>query len=272
MYKITPPSETAENLLQLLEIVDRLRSPSGCRWDREQCPEDIARYLLEEAYEVAEAIENGTCHALQEELGDLLFQIVFLAHLAEEQGNFNLADVLTGIKEKMIRRHPHVFGDKSLETMAAIKENWEAVKKAEGKGLGTCRERFDGIAKAIPALIRAQKIGQMAAKSGFDWESTEAVLKKVEEELAELQAAIRTCRRENVAEEMGDLLFSLVNLCRFLGIDAETSLRGALHKFTRRVACVEDEMLKTGKKPNETTTAAIDRLWNETKQKKSDCK
>ncbi len=249
-----------------------MRSPSGCLWDRAQCSEDIARYLLEESYEVVEAIEDGTPGALQEELGDLLFQIVFLAQLAEEQGNFSLADVLTGIKEKMIRRHPHVFGDKSLATVAAIKENWETVKKAEGKGLGTCRERLDGIAIALPALIRAQKIGQIAAKSGFDWETTADVLAKVEEELDELKAAIKTGRREHAAEEMGDLLFSLANLCRFLGIDAEASLRFALHKFTHRVGNVEEELLKTGKKPTEETAAEIDRLWNETKGKRPTCK
>lgn len=262
------PSATTENLLQLLEVVERLRSPSGCLWDRGQCPDDVARYLLEEAYEVAEAIENGSPAALQEELGDLLFQIVFLAHMAEEEENFNLADVLTGITEKMIRRHPHVFGDKSLESVAAIKENWEAVKKAEGKGLGTCRECLDGITTALPALVRAQKIGQAAAKSGFDWETTADVLAKVEEELNELTAAIKTGRREYAAEEMGDLLFSLANLCRFLGIDAEASLRGALHKFTRRVGGVEEEMLKTGKKPTEATATEIDRLWKEIKLKR----
>ncbi len=266
------PSATAEKLLQLLEVVERLRSPSGCLWDRAQSPEDIARYLLEEAYEVAEAIENGSPDALQEELGDLLFQIVFLAHMAEEEENFNLADVLTGIREKMIRRHPHVFGDKSLESVAAIKENWEAVKKTEGKGLGTCRERLDGVAIALPTLARAQKLGHVAAKSGFDWSTTAAVVTKVEEELDELKAAIKTGRRERAAEEMGDLLFSLANLCRFLGIDAEASLRGALHKFTHRVGNVEDEMLKTGKKPTEATAAEIDRLWNEIKLKRPGCK
>jgi tetrapyrrole methylase family protein/MazG family protein len=256
-----------QNLARLMAVVSRLRSPSGCLWDREQDKHDIARYLLEEAYEVVDAIENGSPAALQEELGDLLFHIIFLAGLAEEKADFDLTGVMAGIEEKMIRRHPHVFGNKSVENVAAIKENWDIIKKKEGKGLGTCRDRFNGIATALPALIRAQKITQTAAKVGFDWENTAGVLKKVEEELAELKQAMQTCRQERIAEEMGDLLFSLVNLCRFLAVDAEASLRGASHKFIRRFAYMEAELLKVGKEPATATLAEMDRLWEAAKSK-----
>jgi len=258
---------TGQNLARLMEIVSKLRSPSGCLWDREQSKEDIARYLLEEAYEVVDAIENGSPAALLEELGDLLFHIIFLADLADEQADFDLTDVMAGIVEKMIRRHPHVFSDKSVESVTAIKENWDLIKKKEGKGLGTCRDRFNGIATVLPALIRAQKITQTAAKVGFDWENIAGVLEKVEEELAELKSAIKAKRQECIAEEMGDLLFSLVNLCRFLDVDAEASLRGASHKFIQRFAYIEEELLKMGKKPAKTTQPEMERLWKEAKNK-----
>ena len=254
-----------QNLARLMEIVSRLRSPSGCLWDREQNKQDIAHYLLEEAYEVADAIENRAPADLQEELGDLLFHIIFLADLAQEKAEFDLTDVMAGIAEKMIRRHPHVFSAKSFASVAAIKENWDIIKKQEGKDLGVGQERWEGIAKNLPALIRAQKITQAAAKVGFDWENTEGVLNKVEEELAELKEAIQACRQERIAEEMGDLLFSLVNLCRFLDVDAEASLRGASHKFVQRFAYVEEALLKVGKDPATTTLAEMDRLWEEAK-------
>jgi len=260
-------AKAGQNLARLMEIVSTLRSPSGCLWDRAQGKQDIARYLLEEAYEVVDAIENGSAKDMQEELGDLLFHIIFLANLAEERADFDLADVMAGIEEKMIRRHPHVFGSKPAASVAAIKEHWDIIKKEEGKGLGTCRERFNGIVKGLPALIRAQKITQTAAKVGFDWENTEGVLKKVEEELTELKEAIQSRRQERIAEEMGDMLFSLVNLCRFLDVDAEASLRGASHKFVQRFTSVEEALLKKGKKPETASLAEMDRLWEEAKMK-----
>lgn len=261
-------SKAEQHLRRLVEIVGRLRSPAGCLWDREQSDKDVAHYLLEEAYEVVDAIENGSPAAVREELGDLLFQIIFLAHLAEEKGDFNLAGVMAGIGEKMIRRHPHVFEDAKVGSVADIKENWEIIKKTEGKGAGAGRERFAGITSILPALLRAQKITKEAARIGFDWEKTEDVLKKVEEELAELTAVIETGRHEQVTEEMGDLLFSLVNLCRFLHVDAETALRSTLKKFTDRFSHIEEELLKTGKTPAEASLAEMNKLWEETKPKK----
>lgn len=258
-----------QHLRQLLEIVGRLRSEAGCPWDRKQSDKDIARYLLEEAYEVVDAVENSTPAAVREELGDLLFQIIFLAHLAEEKGDFDLAGVMAEIGGKMIRRHPHVFGDAEVGGIADVKENWEIIKRTEGKGASTCRERFARIATTLPALLAAQKITKEAARVGFDWEKTEDVLKKVEEELAELEAVIKTGRHEKVVEEMGDLLFSLVNLCRFLNVDAETTLRSALKKFTDRFSHIEEELLKAGKTPAEASLVEMDKLWDESKLKKS---
>ncbi len=258
-------AKAGENLGKLMEIVVRLRSPEGCPWDRVQSQGDIARYLLEEAYEVVDAIENGSPAALQEELGDLLFQIVFLARLAEEKGDFDLAGVAAGIEEKMIRRHPHVFGDASVKSVAAVKENWEIIKKQEGKGGATCGEQMAGVTKALPALSRAQKITNVAARVGFDFESRSDCLQKVEEELTELKGALRDRCREQVAEEIGDLMFSLVNLSRFLEVDAEASLRAATDKFIRRFAYVEEELRKKGKEAVEVPLAEMDRLWEEAK-------
>ena len=261
-------SKAEQHLRRLVEIVGRLRSEAGCLWDREQSDKDVACYLLEEAYEVVDAIENGSPAAVREELGDLLFQIIFLAHLAEEKGYFDLAGVMAEIGEKMIRRHPHVFEDAKVGSIADIKENWEIIKKTEGKAVSKRRERFAGITSTLPALLKAQKITKEAAKVGFDWEKTEDVLKKVEEELAELAAVIEAGRHEQVTEEMGDLLFSLANLCRFLHVDAETALRKALKKFTNRFSHIEEELLKAGKTPAEASLAEMDKLWEEAKLKK----
>ncbi len=258
-------AQAEENLGRLMEIVARLRSPEGCPWDREQSQRDIARYLLEEAYEVVDAIASGSPAALREELGDLLFQIVFLARLAEEEGDFDLAGVAAGIEEKMIRRHPHVFGDRAVKSVAAVKENWEDIKKKEGKVGATCGEQMAGVIKALPALSRAEKITKVASRVGFDFASGTDCLQKVEEELTELKGALRDRSREQVAEEIGDLIFSLVNLSRLLEVDAEASLRAATDKFVRRFAYVEEELRKRGKKPVEVPLEEMDRLWEEAK-------
>lgn len=257
---------TEENLQHLMEIMRTLRSPTGCLWDRELQPQQAANYLLEEAYEVMDAVENGSPAALQEELGDVLLQIIVLACMAEEQGDFTLAVVMKAAGEKMIRRHPHVFGNTKVTNVADINENWQRIKKIE-KGASSYGERFAGTAKAFPALVRAQKITKEAARAGFDWEKTEDVLTKVEEEWAELKEAIETGRREKIQEEMGDMLFSLVNLCRFLDVDAESSLRLTLQKFIKRFSFMEEELSKEGKKPTDVPLVELDKLWEEAKQK-----
>lgn len=252
---------------RLMELVSKLRSESGCLWDRQQRKADIARYLLEESFEVVDAIEKGTVSDLREELGDLLFQIVFLVSLSQERGEFLLEDVLNQIEEKMIRRHPHVFGDMSLENVAAIKANWDAVKKTEGKGKGTAQELFAEIPAALPALLKAQKIGRVASRLGFDWSESGEVVKKVDEEMAELKDAIIHQHYDSIEEEMGDVLFSLVNLCRFLDLDAETSLREAINKFTRRIELIEEGLQNSGVTFHSLSASELDRLWESQKLK-----
>jgi tetrapyrrole methylase family protein/MazG family protein len=256
-----PSLQVLKGLWDLLEIVKKLRSPEGCLWDRQQGKEDVGRYLIDEAYEVVDAIDGGSASALREELGDLLFQILFLAVMAEERGEFNLPDVMGDIAEKMIRRHPHVFGDRKVRDVDEIRANWRDIKenlenKCRGKGL------LDGIPRSLPSLPRARKMTEKASGVGFDWSSAEEVLVKVEEELEELKAALRGNEPVKVREELGDLLFSLVNLSRFARVDADEALRRANEKFARRFACVERELAARGKTPGQASLEEMDRLWD----------
>jgi tetrapyrrole methylase family protein/MazG family protein len=254
-----------KNLETLLSIIRTLRSPAGCPWDRLQTPSDMAKYLMDEACEVIDAIDGGAAVALKEELGDLLFQILFLAVMAEEKGEFTLSDVLAAIGEKMIRRHPHVFGDRTVRDVAEVKANWQAIKRDVEKKHAS--EGFlDGIPRSLPALIRAQKMTEAAAKIGFDWDGTDAVLLKVDEELQELRAALNEDCRENVREEMGDLLFTLVNLCRFLEVNADEALRQANLKFEERFACMEQKLAAAGKTPQQASLDEMDALWEKCKR------
>jgi tetrapyrrole methylase family protein/MazG family protein len=225
----------------------------------------MAKYLMDEACEVIDAIDSGSTDALKEELGDLLFQILFLAVMAEEQGEFTLSDVTAGIGEKMIRRHPHVFGGRTVRDVAEVKANWQAIKrdvemKQAPAGI------LGGIPRSLPALVRAQKMTEAAAKVGFDWDQTDAVMLKVEEELRELRAALQEERRENVREEIGDLLFTLVNLCRFVKVDADEALRQANRKFEERFACMEQKLASAGKTPRQASLDEMDELWDECKK------
>jgi len=255
-----------ENFRELLDLVARLRSPGGCPWDRAQKREDLGRYLIEEAYEVLEALDGDSPDGLREELGDLLFQILFLARIAEEEGKFDMKAVIGGIAEKMIRRHPHVFGDAPVANVETVRSNWERIKKeVEHKGEGEPRIG-DDIPRSLSALARAQRITARASAVGFDWVNTAAVLKKVEEELAEFRAALETENSDAMKEEAGDLLFTLVNLCRFAGVDAEAALRASLGKFTKRFAYIEQALAERGKTPAESTLAEMDGLWDEAKK------
>ncbi|MHB9098875.1 MAG: nucleoside triphosphate pyrophosphohydrolase [Syntrophales bacterium] len=258
--------QAEEKFRELLDLVARLRSPEGCPWDRSQKKEDIAHYLIEEAYEVLEALVAGSPPALMEELGDLLFQILFLARMAEEAGEFDVAGVLGAITEKMIRRHPHVFGDASAESVDEVRDNWERIKKeVEHKGTDDAR-LFDDIPRSLPTLAKAQRITARASEVGFDWSDTGEVLKKVDEELGEFRSALKEGDRKAMGEEAGDLIFTLVNLCRFAGVDAESALRGSLGKFTRRFAHIERELAAKGETPADSSLAEMDRLWNEAKK------
>jgi tetrapyrrole methylase family protein/MazG family protein len=246
----------------LVKIMERLRSPDGCLWDRSQTKEDIGKYLLEEAHEAIDAIEEGKSAALREELGDVLFQILFLARISEEAGEFDISDVIDTISEKMIRRHPHVFGDTTVESVDEIRANWEEIKiRSEGK-----TDRKGSLAykipRSLPSLARAKKITERASMVGFDWDKREGVLEKVEEELEELRTALGKKGRPLIKEEIGDLLFSIVNLCRFTDVEPEEALRFSIAKFIKRFAFIEKSLKDEGKTPEEASLEEMDRLWD----------
>src|SRR5437764_10247730 len=248
---------------RLLAIMARLRDPAkGCPWDREQDFATIAPYTIEEAYEVADAIERGDMTALKDELGDLLFQVVFHARMAEEAGLFGFDDVAEAIADKMERRHPHVFGDADIASVAAQNEAWEAHKAAEREAKGEAASVVEGVAIALPALVRAAKISRRAARIGFDWPDADSVIDKIEEELDELEAEIDEGNRDVLTEEMGDLLFAAANLARKLDIEPETALRRATAKFERRCRRVDALAGERGIGPN---INALEALWQEVK-------
>jgi tetrapyrrole methylase family protein/MazG family protein len=262
---LKPLAESETRFSELIRLIEKLRSPDGCPWDRAQQREDMGRYLIDEAYEVLEALEGTAPESVQEELGDLLFQILFIARIAEEAGEFDIAAVLGGITEKMIRRHPHLFGGAAVDGVAEVRKNWERIKQEERKG-----EKAPSICEGIPCslstLARAQRITTRAAAVGFDWPDTASVLRKVEEELAEFRAALEKNDPKRMQEEAGDLLFTLVNLCRFAGADAEAALRSSLKKFIDRFSHVERELAAGGSSPEAASLADMDRLWEEAKK------
>lgn len=247
----------------LEDVMATLRSPGGCPWDIEQTHDSLRRYMIEEVYEAIEAIENEDAPLLCEELGDLLLQIVFHARVAEECGEFSMQDVIDGVTEKMIRRHPHVFGDISVRDAGEVLVNWEAIKAKEKEGKRT--SALDGVSPGLPALMAAFKLQKKAAKVGFDWTEVKDVWEKVREELGELAEASAEGDIKAVEEEFGDVLFSLVNLSRFLHIEPETSLTAANHKFRRRFTFIEDKVHELGKKWDDMTLAEMDKLWEQAK-------
>jgi MazG family protein len=258
-----------KEIADLLEIMRRLRDPeTGCPWDREQTFRTIAPYTLEEAYEVADAIERDDMAGLKDELGDLLFQVVFHARMAQEAGPFGFADVARGLAEKMRRRHPHVFGDARVEDAAAQTEAWEAHKAKEAEARGESRGVLDGIPVGLPSLVRAQKLGRRAARVGFDWPDTAGVLDKLEEETRELHEAVQALpdAPERAEEELGDLLFTIANLARHLGADAEGALRRANLKFEQRFGYIEARLAEEGRGPEEVSAQELERLWAEAKK------
>ncbi|MGR3759109.1 nucleoside triphosphate pyrophosphohydrolase [Roseobacteraceae bacterium NS-SX3] len=251
---------------RLLEIMRRLRDPeTGCPWDVEQDFATIAPYTIEEAYEVADAIEREAWDELKGELGDLLFQSVFHAQMAEEAGHFTFQDVVRTMSDKMVSRHPHVFGDENRDKSAEQQtRDWEAIKAAERAGKAQ-KGTLDGVAVGLPALLRAYKLQQRAARVGFDWPSADNVIAKITEECAELVEARETLSHQEVEEEFGDLLFVLANLGRHLGVEPEAALRRANAKFTRRFEGVEAKLAARGKRPEDSTLEEMDALWDEVK-------
>jgi tetrapyrrole methylase family protein / MazG family protein len=250
---------------RLLDVMQRLREPNGCPWDREQTPTSLKPFLIEEAYEVLEAIESGRSPAIREELGDLLFQIVFHARLAEERGDFTMSDLLGHLIDKMVRRHPHVFSDASVGTANEALVQWEAIKQREAEAQGRRRSVIDGVPRALPGLVRAQRIQSKAARVKFDWPDARAAWAKVEEEVAETSEALAAGDPSRIEEELGDMLFSLVNVARLASLDAEEALQRAIEKFRRRFVTMEDDLNARGTSIASVTPEELERSWQAVK-------
>ncbi len=258
-----------QNTRRLIEIMARLRDPeNGCPWDRQQDFASLIPYTLEEAYEVADAVEREDFADLRDELGDLLLQVAFYARVAQERELFDFEDVARSICEKLVRRHPHVFDEMEFSSDEARAHFWENAKLEEQREkTGQSPEgALSGVAASLPALMRAQKLQKRAARHGFDWTQIGPVFVKVEEELAETRAAWASGSREEIEEEVGDLLFAAVNLARHLGVDAESALRASTAKFSRRFGCVEQRLKASGRAMAETPAEELDELWERAKQ------
>jgi ATP diphosphatase len=269
------PMQPSREIARLIEIMAALRTPgSGCPWDLEQTFASIAPYTIEEAYEVADAIERRSLVELREELGDLLLQVVFQARMAEEADAFDFGDVVHAITEKLLRRHPHVFGDARGLSADAVNALWEDIKAVEkagragGSGAGEASQpagTLAGVPVALPALTRALKLQAKAGRVGFDWNDPLAVLHKIREEADEIQAELAAGQAEKAAQEVGDLLFAVVNLARHLDVDPEATLRAANGKFERRFAAIEQALARSGRSPADATLAEMDALWDQAK-------
>lgn len=264
--KIRPPDPTLPGIDQLIAIVAQLRAPGGCPWDREQTHASLRGGLLEEAYEVVEAIDNSDDENLREELGDLLLQSVFHAQIAVEEGRFNFDDVARSISEKLVRRHPHVFGEDQCADSEAVLKRWDEIKRTE-KGGDVPKSALDGVPGSLAALMRAQKVQKKAAKVGFDWDAAAPVIAKVREEIAEVEAAIAAQDAAALEDEIGDVLFSIVNLARKLEIDAEVALHRATNKFVFRFHAVEALARERSLALEKMTLAELDVLWDEVKRR-----
>ena len=250
----------------LVEIMARLRGADGCPWDRRQTKEDLKPFLIEETYEILEALDRGDVQGLREELGDLLFHIIFMACVAQEEGAFDIADVIQGVAEKMVRRHPHVFGDSEVSGHHEVEANWAKLKAAEKPRASL----MEGLPLHLPALMRAYRLTQRASQVGFDWEHKDQVWEKLEEELREFQDALGEGKEEALREELGDILFTLVNLARFIGVDPEDALRRVTNKFAERFTYIERRLREDGKAFHEVSLTEMDALWEESKGEKAE--
>jgi tetrapyrrole methylase family protein/MazG family protein len=256
-----------EKFQELVAIMARLRGPGGCPWDREQTFDSIKPYTLEETYEVLDAIDRREWKEVAEELGDLLLQVVFYAQMASEEKRFDIGDALEAINQKLVRRHPHVFGEESAETAGDVKRIWGEIKAAEKKEKGKEDQTLlASVPRAMPALVEAQQIASRAAGVGFDWENAEQVIEKLHEELGELQEARRGASQEELEGEIGDLLFVLVNLARWVKVDPEQALRRTNAKFRERFGYIERKLAERGKKPGDSNIEEMEALWQEAKR------
>jgi MazG family protein len=254
--------KSTDPFARLCEIVAKLRAPDGCPWDREQTHESLLPATIEEAYEVAEAARAGNDAHFREELGDLLLLVVMHAEIARESGRFNIDNVIAEIVEKLIRRHPHVFGQSNARDASAVLKQWETIKRDEKK---TDTHYLASLPRALPALMRAQKAQSKVARVNFDWADVREVIEKIEEELAELKRAIESEDRHSIEDEIGDLVFAVVNLARRKKLDAESALQAATDKFVLRFNRLEDELRSRGKKLGEADLAELDAIWNQVK-------
>ncbi|MGI6413353.1 MAG: nucleoside triphosphate pyrophosphohydrolase [Syntrophomonadaceae bacterium] len=244
---------------ELIKVMNQLLGPGGCPWDREQTHQSLIKYLIEETYEVIEAINQGDMHKLKEELGDLLLQVVFHAALSEREGHFNFDQVAETVARKMINRHPHVFADMDLKTSSEVLENWEDFKKKEGK-----KNLLEGIPVSLPALMRAHKLQEKAARVGFDWPEASGAVDKLIEEIHEL---LQATTEAEIKEETGDILFSMVNIARMKGIDPEAALQACNDKFTRRFNYIEEKVKSMGLEFSNLSLQQLDALWEEAKNR-----
>ncbi len=264
-------SSAGSEFQRLVDIMQRLRGPDGCPWDREQSIHSLRGFVLEETYEVLDAIDRDDHDALRGEIGDLLFEGVFLARIEEDAGHFSVSDSLRAISEKLIRRHPHVFrrdqtGATKIDTAGKVVEQWEDIKAREQNAAGEQRSLLRGVPRSMPSLLRAHEIGTRVAAVGFDWPASRDVIDKIEEEAAELRETLEAAEgRERVEEEMGDLLFAMANLSRKLGIEPESALRKANEKFSARFEAVEREFDEQGRSMREATLEEMEKVWQRMK-------
>jgi tetrapyrrole methylase family protein/MazG family protein len=255
-----------DNFKDLVALMAKLRGPDGCPWDRKQTPESLKPFLIEECYEVIDALDEGSPPKVREELGDLLFQILFHARIAEERGQFTIHEVIAVNLEKMVRRHPHVFGDAELRTDKDVLANWEEIKKKE-KGYEERTSVLEGVPRHLPSLLRAHSLQERAARVGFDWSRIDEALPKLDEEMAEFKESLRKEDPAGIEEELGDIFFMLVNISRFLGVNPEDALRKTISKFIRRFRFIEEHASNAGRSLNDMTLDEMERLWQKSKEK-----
>lgn len=252
---------------QVIDLMSRLRSRGGCPWDREQTLESLQQYLIEECYELIDAVDSGDVARHMDELGDVLLQVVFQAQIRKEQGKFDFGDVVKTLAAKLIRRHPHIFGSEKARTPAQVLKRWEAIKALEKKEKGeVSRSAVDGVPHRLPALLKAQRVQARASRVGFDWKEVSGVVEKIEEELAEVKKALSRGSQKELKHEIGDLLFAVVNLSRFQRISAEVAMESAVNRFIRRFQAVEERVRRGGRKVSDCSLDELEAHWQAVKK------
>lgn len=259
---------TKKSFNDLVDLMKTLRGPGGCPWDRQQNYQDLKPYVIEEAYEVVEAIDRDDRDSLKEEIGDLLLEAVFLAEIARAEGSFVIDDSITAVHDKLVRRHPHVFGDAVADSAEAVVTNWERLKSAELKKKD--KSVLSGVPRALPALLKATRLTEKAARVGFDWRNTEDIFEKLSEEIEELREAIRKAHQKEIEHELGDLLFTIANVARRLKVNAEEALQSSNRKFARRFEAVETELHSQKRAFDDASLEEMDAIWERVKERESE--